>query len=147
MHKTIFLILFFVLVKFDMFSQEKLTWEEFANVKFYNVYSAIYDDFFLKPSFGSTIKSYQSKKIRIKGYFLDFSFDGDEFYMVSKNPKSSCFFCGAVGLESIVEVVFKQKQKFKTDQIVEITGVLELNSNDIDHCNYIIKEAVGKLID
>ncbi|WP_438425762.1 hypothetical protein [Aquimarina macrocephali] len=146
MHKIVFLILFFIVTKFNLFSQEKLAWHDLADVKFYNVYSAKYDDIFLKPRFGPIIKSYQGAQIRIKGYFLDFSIEEDEFYMVSKNPKSSCFFCGAAGPESIVEVIFKQKPKFKTDQIVEVTGILELNTDDVDHCNYILKEATGRLI-
>ncbi len=146
MHKVVFLVLFFTLSSFCMFSQEKLTWDDLADVKFYNVYSAAYDDIFLKPRFGPIIKSYQGTRIRIKGYFLDFSIKEDEFYLISKNPRSSCFFCGGAGPESVVEVVFKQKPKFKMDQVVEITGVLELNVDDVDHCNYILKEAKGKLI-
>ncbi|WP_109299383.1 hypothetical protein [Aquimarina sp. AU474] len=147
MHKIAFLVLFFVLTKFNLFSQEKLTWNDLADVKFYNVYSAKYDDIFLKPRFGSAIKSYQGAQIRIKGYFLDFSIEEDEFYLISKNPRASCFFCGGAGPESVVEVVFKQKPRFKTDQVVEITGVLELNIDDVDHCNYILKNAIGKLVE
>ncbi|GAA3515168.1 hypothetical protein GCM10022393_31430 [Aquimarina addita] len=146
MHKTVFLFLLLVLIKFNLFSQEKLTWNDLADVKFYNVYSAQYDDIFLKPKFGSTIKSYQGKRIQIKGYFLDFSIEEDEFYLISKNPKSSCFFCGAAGPESVVEVVFKQKPNFKMDQVIEVTGVLELNVEDVDHCNYILKDAVATLV-
>lgn len=59
---------------------------------------------------------------------------------------ASCFFCGGAGPETIIEVIFKKKPPFKTDQIVEITGILELNADDVDHCNYILKEATGKLI-
>ncbi|GAA4278300.1 hypothetical protein [Aquimarina mytili] len=146
MHKIVFFILFLIFTKFSLCSQDKLTWNDFADVKFYNVYSPKYDDIFLKPRFGPIIKSYQGDRIRVKGYFLDFSIDEDEFFLLSKNPRSSCFFCGGAGPESVVEVVFRQKPKFKMDQIVEVTGVLELNADDVDHCNYIIKDAIGKLV-
>ncbi len=146
MHKIVFLVLFFILNSLGLFSQEKLTWNDLADVKFYNVYSAKYNDIFLKPKFGPIIQSYQGARIRIKGYFLDFSIEEDEFYLISQNPRSSCFFCGGAGPESVVEVVFKQRPKFKMDQIVEITGVLELNVDDVDHCNYILKEATGRLV-
>jgi len=145
MRNIVLLILFCLLVKSSLFSHKKLTWDDFANVKFSKVYSATYGDIFLKPKFGSIIKSYEGVRIRIKGYFLDFSIDDDEFYLLSKNPKSSCFFCGGAGPESVVEVVFTKKPNFKTDQVVEVTGVLELNKDDFDHCNYILKQAVGKL--
>ncbi|MDY8134866.1 hypothetical protein [Aquimarina sp. 2201CG5-10] len=146
MYKVVLLILFFVFTKFNLFSQEKLTWNDLTDVSFSDVYSAKYDDFFLKPRFGPIIKSYQGTSIRIKGYFLDFSSEAGEFYMVSRNPMSSCFFCGGAGPETIVEVIFKQKPNLKTDQVVEITGILDLNADDVDHCNYILKEATYRRI-
>ena len=145
MHKTIFFLSFIVLHTANIFAQEKLTWNDFADVSFTDVYSAKYDEYFLKPTFGTVIKSYEGSKISIEGYFLDFTYE-EEFFMVSKNPMSSCFFCGGAGPESIVEVIFKQKPNFKTDQIVKITGYLKLNTEDVDHCNYIITDATGKLI-
>ncbi|MBS9463948.1 homoserine dehydrogenase [Flagellimonas sp. 389] len=59
---------------------------------------------------------------------------------------ASCFFCGAAGPETIIEVNFKEKPPFRTDQIVTVTGILELNRNNVDHCNYILKAATGQLI-
>jgi len=147
MHKIIFLIVLCIFTMSNMFSQKKLTWNDLADVVFSDVYSAEYGEVFMKPKFGSTVKSYEGKRIRIKGYFLDFSIEEDEFYMISKNPRASCFFCGAAGPESVIEINFKQKPSFKTDQIVQITGVLELNVEDVDHCNYILKNAIGILVD
>jgi len=146
MHKIILLIVLFILTTSNICSQEKLTWDDLTDVKFSNVYSAKYGEFFMKPKFGPTVESYQGKRIRIKGYFLDFSIEEDEFYMISKNPRASCFFCGGAGPESVMEIIFKQKPSLKTDQIVEVTGVLELNVDDVDHCNYILKNAIGKLV-
>ncbi|GAA4272435.1 hypothetical protein U6A24_10190 [Aquimarina gracilis] len=146
MHKIVFLALFLILTKFNLLSQEKLNWDDFADVKFSRVYSAAYDDFFLKPKFGPMIQTYEGAKIRIKGYFLDFSIEEDQFYLLSQNPRASCFFCGGAGPESVVEVIFKQRPNFKMDQIVEVTGILQLNADDVDHCNYILKEATGRLV-
>jgi hypothetical protein len=41
---------------------------------------------------------------------------------------------------------FINKQNFKTDDIVSITGILELNKDDIEHFNYILKECKGMLV-
>jgi len=142
MHKIILAVLFLI-VSNSAFSQEHLTWEDFADVKFSNVYSPVYDDIFLKPKFGPGIKSHEGRRISIKGYFLDFSLEDDEFFLLSKNPRASC---GGAGPESVLEIMFSKKPNFKTDQLVEITGVLILNLDDVDHCNYIIKDATGKLI-
>ncbi len=126
-------------------AQEQLTWDDFADVNFEAEFNEKYGVYFLMPTFGKAIKSYQGKQIKIKGYFLDISGSGDVF-LVSRNPMASCFFCGAAGPETIVEVNFKEKPPFKTDQIVSITGFLELNRDDVDHCNYILKQATGQLV-
>lgn len=146
MHKILFLFLFLQAIQCDLFAQKTMAWEDFTDVTFSDYYSPEYGEVFLKPKFGPTIQSHKGKRLRIKGYFLDFSIEEQEFYMISKNPQSSCFFCGGAGPESVIEVVFKQKPKFKTDQVVEIIGVLDLNVDDVEHCNYILKEATGKLI-
>jgi hypothetical protein len=64
-----------------------------------------------------------NKKVTIKGYFLDLDPNG-EWYILSKNPFATCFFCGKAGPETILELVgFKNKKKFKSDDMVEVTGV------------------------
>lgn len=144
MHNSILILLFVTFSCSLARSQEQLTWDDFADVSFEPVYNEKYDVHFLMPKFGEKIKSYQGKEVSIKGYFLDISGSG-EVFLVSQNPMASCFFCGAAGPETIVEVVFKEKPPFKTDQIVVITGILELNGNNVDHCNYILKGASGQL--
>lgn len=127
------------------FGQEKLTWDDLADVEFKPEYNEKYDVHFLMPTFGEKVKSYQGKKIEITGYFLDISGTG-EVFLVSANPMASCFFCGGSGPESIVEVVFDKTPSFKTDEVVTVTGVFELNRDNVDHCNYILREASGELI-
>lgn len=127
------------------FSQSALNWNDFADVEFEPEYNEKYDVHFLMPKFGEKIKTHQGKAVRFRGYFLDISGTG-EVFLVSSNPMASCFFCGGAGPESIVEVNFKENPPFKTDQIVEVTGILELNRDNVDHCNYILNGATGKLV-
>ncbi|AXT54526.1 hypothetical protein J8L88_17305 [Aquimarina sp. MMG015] len=142
--RKVFLFLVFS-IPLHLMAQQKLLWDDFTDVSFQDIYNVHYDDYFLKPTFGPKIKSYEGSKISIRGYFLDFSYK-EEFFMVSRNPMSSCFFCGGAGPETIVEVIFKNKPGYKTDQIIEVTGILELNADDVDHCNYILKKATARLI-
>ncbi len=146
MHKLLILLIISVWMQPHLFAQQKLSWTDLNDVSFHDIYSAKYGEYFMKPTFGDMIKSYEGTKVRVKGFFLDFSYDDQAFHMISKNPMSSCFFCGGAGPETIVEVVFEQKPPFKTDQVVEVTGILELNVDDVEHCNYILKNATGKLI-
>lgn len=138
-----FLLTTLVVVKMD--SQERLTWNDLSDVTFKRTYNPIYDTDFLVPTFGKHVKSFVGKQVIIKGYFLDIAGDG-EFLLLSKQPMATCFFCGGAGPETIIEVNFKKKPNFKTDQIIEIIGLLKLNADDVDHCNYILNNVVGTLI-
>ena len=126
-------------------AQKELTWEDFADVNFEPQYIEKYGAHFLMPTFGDKIKAFGGAQIRITGYFLDIAGNG-EVFLVSKNPMASCFFCGAAGPETIIEVHFKEKPSFATDQIVAVTGILKINEDDVSHCNYILEKATGKLV-
>ena len=54
----------------------------------------------------------------------------------------SCFFCGAGGPETVVELNLKSdKNNFVMDEVVTIQGTLRLNSDDIYKWNYILDYA------
>lgn len=55
------------------------------------------------------------------------------------------FFCGGGGPETAIELYFVSKPNFQTDDIVTITGVFNLNSDDVEHFNYILKKCKGVL--
>ncbi len=145
MRKTFITFLLFILVSSVATAQQQMTWTDFADVEFKPKYNEKYGIEFLMPNFGDVIKGYEGKLISITGYFLDISGNG-KIFLLSQNPMAACFFCGGAGPETIIEVNFKEKPPYKTDQVVTITGVLKLNEKDVDHCNYILYEATGKLM-
>ena len=145
MRKTFITFLLFILVSSVAIAQQQMTWTDFADVEFKPKYNEKYGIEFLMPTFGETIKEQEGKLISITGYFLDISGNG-KIFLLSQNPMAACFFCGGAGPETIIEVNFKEKPPYKTDQVVTITGVLKLNEKDVDHCNYILHEATGKLM-
>jgi len=145
MRKLFTTFIFAILLSVTATAQEQLNWTDFADVEFKPTYNEKYGIEFLMPTFGDIIKSYDGKSISITGYFLDISGNG-RIFLLSQNPMAACFFCGGSGPETIIEVNFKEKPPYKTDQVVTITGVLQLNEKDVDHCNYILQDAVGKLV-
>lgn len=145
MHKTFFAFLFLIFTSSIALAQVELTWRDLADVDFKPKYNEKYGIEFLMPTFGDKIKTYDTKLVTIKGYFLDIS-GGGKVLLISKNPMASCFFCGSAGPETIVQVNFKTKPPFETDQIVKVTGFLKLNAKDVENCNYILNEATGLLI-
>ncbi len=93
------------------------------------------------PVFSNHLKSWNGKKVRLKGFVIPVSEVGDESkFMLSSLPFNVCYFCGAAGPETIVEVETNRKVKF-TSQAIWIEGILQLNEKDPDHHIYILKSA------
>jgi len=135
-----------LLCSFYCFSQKEITWQDLAQVTFADKYFIEYDDTFMYPTFLSSVKALEGKKITVKGYFLNIAPE-QEIYILSKGPMSSCFFCGQGGPETAIELHFKEKPNFKTDNIIAVTGILKLNRDDVEHFNYILTECTGTLIE
>lgn len=142
--KNKILLAIILLSGFGSFAQKKITWKDLAKVKFVEKYFADYGQSFLHPNFSSSVKALAGKKVSITGYFLNLD-PQEKIYILSKGPMSSCFFCGIGGPETAVEIQFIRKPNFKTDDIITVTGILELNSEDVEHFNYILTKSEGKL--
>jgi len=118
-----------------------ITWKKLSDVQFARKLNKEVNMYFLYPTFGPTVKSLQGKEIQIKGYIIPVD-ENENIYVVSAQPMAMCFFCGGSGPESIMELQFKnKKQRFKTDEVRTVKGILLLNPADIDHLNYILKNA------
>lgn len=130
---------------FLCFSQQEITWKQLAKIKFTEKYFSEFDDYFLQPEFSPSIKSLEGKQITVKGYFLNIGAE-EKVFILSKGPMSSCYFCGQGGPETAIELEFGKQPSFKIDEIVSITGTLRLNSVDVMHFNYILKDCKGQLL-
>lgn len=127
------------------FSQQKVTWDDLAKVKFTEKYFPAYESDFLYPEFSSSVKALEGKRISVAGYFL--SIDPDkQVYILSKGPMASCFFCGVGGPETAIELQFDSKQKYTTDTVLVVTGTLKLNADDVEHFNYILTDCTATTI-
>ncbi|MCC5917265.1 MAG: DUF3299 domain-containing protein [Cryomorphaceae bacterium] len=118
-----------------------ITWKMLADVKFTEKYVEKYQDWFLFPNFGASVKSLEGQKVAIKGYVIPIDLD-EGIYALSAYPWAACFFCGGAGPESVMMLdMIKLKRKYNTDDVVTFKGVLRLNSTDIEQFNYILEEA------
>ncbi|MEO9571905.1 MAG: hypothetical protein ABJH82_06865 [Polaribacter sp.] len=128
------------------FSQKEINWQDLSKVTFTDKYFKEYKGYFKYPTFSASIKALEGKRITLKGYFLDI-IQAENVFILSKGPMASCFFCGAGGPETAVEIQYINTKNFKTDDIVSITGTLKLNSSDVMHFNYILKNCVVTLLE
>lgn len=81
------------------------------------------------------------KVVQIRGYIIPVDVVQD-YYVLSANPYSSCFFCGQAGPESVMEIQLKKSYDgLRMDKIVTFKGKLRLNADDIYQLNYVLEDA------
>jgi hypothetical protein len=136
------LLVAFSLSAASVYSQRTLLWDHLADVTFEERYVEKTDAYYLFPTFGASPLEFEGISVTVKGYIFPLDVEGD-FYVLSKYPFSACFFCGMAGPETIIEIQFKGKdrKRYKMDEEVTVTGILVLNPDDIEHCNYILTQA------
>jgi hypothetical protein len=135
-----FVFMFFVLAvhgqKFD-------AWHEFAKTKFEPKYYESSGEYLFYPNFTSELKALVGKEITVEGYYVPFAPEDGDYIILSKFPMSQCFFCGGGGPESVVEVNFsKDPGKFQVDDLITVKGKLKLNTDNQEHVNFILTDAV-----
>ena len=121
-----------------------VTWPLLAQVEFEEKYSEEIQAYVPYPKFAPMVRALDGKEIIIQGYLIpvDESGSDDSILVLSANPFSSCFFCGAAGPESVMDVIVKEKLKrVKTDQVAVFKGRLKLNDSDLYYLNYILEDA------
>lgn len=141
--KNSILLVFILVLSTTCFAQKKVTWEDLSKVTFTDKYFPEYDAVFMHPEFSDSVKALEGKLITISGYFLNIDPER-KMHILSKGPMASCFFCGVGGPETAIELELSSKSKFKTDDIVTVTGTLKLNADDVRHFNYILTKCEAK---
>lgn len=91
------------------------------------------------PVFSQHVKSFNGKRITLKGYILPAGEVGSTRYMFSSQPFNLCYFCGAAGPETVVELDTREKILFSSKPMT-IAGTLALNATDEDRHMYILTD-------
>ena len=122
-------------------SAKELSWTTLADVEYKEVYLEELDAWFWEPEFGDSVKEYEGEQVYITGYMVPVDVEAD-YFVLSRYPFASCFFCGNAGPESVVDLRQKKEgRKFKQDERLTFVGKLRLNKSDIYELNYILEEA------
>lgn len=140
MKKQVVLILMIIGLPMVAWTQANLTWKQLADVDFEMRYFKEYNQKFLVPLFGKIPKAHEGKEVSISGYVIPLDV---KVFALSQNPYAACFFCGAAGPETIIELQLKPEaiKRYKMDQWMTFKGILRLNDSDVRHFNYILENA------
>lgn len=130
-----------LLLSETVIAQDQNFWKTLAQVSFENKKDKQGYDIEV-PVFSKQLRTFQGKKVKLKGYIIPLEESGGEGkIMLSSVPFNLCFFCGAAGPETVVEIETNEKIKFTTKPIT-LEGILFLNDKDPDHHMYIMKQAI-----
>ncbi len=83
------------------------------------------------------------KEIEIRGYIIALDVKAAQsHFMFSRYPQNMCFFCGAAGPESAMQVFTKNKEKidYTSDKVV-IKGTLNIQKGDPTGLIYTLTDA------
>ena len=123
-------LLLFMCLGLIGFAQERLSWNTFERLKFEEVYEPTTASWVQVPVWTEELKQWDGKLVRITGYIIALDAVNSQ-YALSAFPFSSCFFCGAAGPESVLELDLKHQQEYLTDEVITFKGVLELNTDPL----------------
>ena len=140
-NKIILATIFFLFFVGNIFSQNIITWELLKNVEFDEIWSEEFQAYYMVPKFSKSVKEMDGKEVQIRGFIIPVDIVQD-YYVLSANPYSSCFFCGQAGPESVMEIqMIKKYEGLRMDQVITYKGTLKLNVDDIYQLNYILEDA------
>ena len=114
-------LLLFMCLGLIGFAQERLSWNTFERLNFEEVYEPTTASWVQVPVWTEELKQWDGKLVRITGYIIALDAVNSQ-YALSAFPFSSCFFCGAAGPESVLELDLKHQQEYLTDEVITFKG-------------------------
>jgi hypothetical protein len=93
------------------------------------------------PVFAPELLLLNGKTIVLQGYMIPLQeLRKQNYFVLSRYPFSLCYFCGAAGVETVIEVSSQEQIRFTEDKIT-MKGVLKLNTNNPDQLLYVLEKA------
>lgn len=135
-------ILLLLLIPSFSFSQSTSVWDILSKVSIETKYDASQKYEIDYPVFSEELKDLEGETIIIKGYIIPLEeLQNQNYFILSAFPYNLCYFCGAAGPETVIEVSMNQKLTYTSNPII-LKGTLHLNDTDYNHLMYILENAV-----
>lgn len=124
------LLILSLFLSFGIYAQERLSWNTFERLQFEEVFDEPSATWLQQPKWTEDLLRWDGKTVKVTGYVISLDTESQE-YALSAFPFASCFFCGAAGPETVLELVLNEPKNFTTDDIVTFIGVIRLNSDPL----------------
>lgn len=139
------LVLFFLLYSCTLLTaQSKDNWNTLALVVQHRAFDDMMGMEVVKAIPLQPVLDLDGKRIEISGYMIALSakIEKQSHFMFSRYPQNMCFFCGAAGPESAMQVFMKDGEKvnFQKEKVT-LSGILQVQNNDASGLIYFLQEA------
>ena len=116
-------------------------WDLLSSVEIVRAYDEFMGTEIERPVFPDQLKEAEGKSIDLEGYMIPLEQERkQDYFVLSRFPFQSCFFCGGAGPETVVEVFLEEEFTFMEDRI-KVTGILELNEDDPLQLFYVLRNS------
>ena len=127
--KNLLILCAIVLSTLRVSAQERLFWSALEGIQFEEVYDEPTATWVQVPKWTDQQRQdWGGTSVVVTGYAIVLD-PVDQVYALSAFPFSSCFFCGAAGPESVMEIMFESPQKLLTDDVITVIGQIKLNAS------------------
>ncbi|MDE0470301.1 MAG: hypothetical protein OXH57_00015 [Ekhidna sp.] len=129
-----------------MFNPQLSGWGLLSDVEIIKGYDEFMGEEVDQPKFSENLMTHNGKEITLEGFIIPLEKAGEQSYFIlSRFPYQSCFFCGAAGPETVVEV-FPKKGVSYTDERVRVRGTLKLNKDNPLQLFYTLRDCEVELL-
>jgi hypothetical protein len=133
--------LVFIFGTLESFSQNDNAWKTLGKLTYRKEYDALLGYKVDIPIFSKEIKAIEGKEITLRGYVIPTDgFKNHKEFVFSAFPYNMCFFCGAAGPETVIEITAAEPVKYSSEAIF-LRGVLVLNDKDPNQLMFALKNA------
>ena len=115
-------------------------WELLSSVEIVTGYDDFMGTEIEQPKFSEQLILREGKEVTLEGFIIPLQQENEQDYFVlSRFPYQSCFFCGQAGPETVVEVYSDRSFRY-TDERVRVNGKLRLNRDNPLNLFYILED-------
>lgn len=130
-----------------LFAPQLTGWELLSSVEIVMGYDDFMGAEVEQPKFSEALLAGEGKQLMLEGFIIPLEQESDQdYFILSRFPYQSCFFCGAAGPETVVEVYSDRNFRF-TDERVRVTGTLRLNRDNPMQLFYILENCEVEKLD
>jgi len=146
MHYTRHIILALLIVgsvTYDSSAQSTDSWQSLSMVTFISEFDADWGIDIQVPTFSPIVRALEGQEITAEGFIIPLTGKVEQsHFMLSRYPQSMCFFCGAAGPETAMQVFTANEKKIPyTDEKITVTGILHINDKDVNNPLYTLEDA------